>query len=240
VAAYLNGHPRRAARVMRQVADTHPDGASVSYALGFLSLIAADEGRWDDAATLDRQALELTPDMTLDISPGMFLALPMLLAHARVLAMASDPGAAAMIGRTERYLGDMVPQVRWRVILIEVLLGEVQLARGELEEAERWARRAEATLASSPDPGMLRRRAKRLREALEERRLADPLTAAERRVLDLLPTQFTAPQIAAQLFITTNTVKSHMKHLYTKLGVKTRTDAVERSRELGLLSPNED
>ncbi len=87
---------------------------------------------------------------------------------------------------------------------------------------------------------MLRRRAKRLREALEERRLADPLTAAERRVLDLLPTQLTAPQIAAQLFITTNTVKSHMKHLYTKLGVKTRTDAVERSRELRLLSPNED
>ena len=87
---------------------------------------------------------------------------------------------------------------------------------------------------------MLRGRVLRLREALEERRLADPLSAAERRVLDLLPTQLTAPQMAARLFLTTNTVKTHLKNLYRKLGVKTRTDAVERSRELGLLSSDDD
>ena len=240
VAAYLNGHPRRAARIFRDVADTHVQGDCVSYALAFLSLIAADEGRWDDAERLDREALELTPTMTLDVSPGMFLALPMLLAHARVLARNGEAEAQSVIERTERYLGDMVPQIPWRVIMIEVMLGEVELFRDDLAAAERWLRRAEATLATSPDPGMLRGRARRLREALEERRLADPLTAAERRVLDLLPTQFTAPQIAARLFVTTNTVKSHMKHAYIKLGVTTRTAAVERGRELGLLSPRDD
>jgi LuxR family maltose regulon positive regulatory protein len=240
VAAYLNGHPRRAARIFRDVADTHVQGDCVSYALAFLSLIAADEGRWDDAERLDREALELTPTMTLDVSPGMFLALPMLLAHARVLARNGEAEAQSVIERTERYLGDMVPQIPWRVIMIEVMLGEVELFRDDLAAAERWLRRAEATLATSPDPGMLRGRARRLGEALEERRLADPLTAAERRVLDLLPTQFTAPQIAARLFVTTNTVKSHMKHAYIKLGVTTRTAAVERGRELGLLSPRDD
>jgi LuxR family maltose regulon positive regulatory protein len=240
VAEYLCGRPKSAERDFRQVAGTHPLAECVSYALAFLSLIAADEGRWDDAARLDREALERTPTMTLDLSPGMYLALPMLLAHARVLARNGDPEAAAVIARTERHLGDMVPPVPWRVILIQVVLGELQLFRGETAEAERWARRAEATLPSFPDPGMLRGRVQRLREALEERRLADPLSAAERRVLDLLPTQLTAPQIAARLFITTNTVKTHLKSVYLKLGVKTRTGAVERSRELGLLSPNDD
>jgi len=235
VAAYLNGHPRRAARIFREVADTHPQCAGVSYALGFLSLIAADAGLWEDAEQLDRKALELTPEMTLDVAPGMYMALPMLLAHARVLARNDDPEAPAVIARAERYLGDMVPQVPWRVILIQVVLGEAQLVRGELAAAERWVRRAEATLAVAPDPGMLRDRTRRLREALEERRLADPLTAAERRVLDLLPTQLTAPQIAARLFVTTSTVKTHMRHIYLKLGVTTRTAAVEHGRELGLL-----
>jgi LuxR family maltose regulon positive regulatory protein len=240
VAEYLNGRPKRATRALREVADTHVDGWCQSYALAFLSLIARDEGRWDDAVLLDREALELTPTMTLDLSPGMYLALPMLLSHVCVLTRSADPDAPSAIARAERYLADMVPKVPWRLILIQVVLGEVQLFRGEIAEAERWARRAEATLAKFPDAGMLRGRARRLREGLEERRLEDPLTTAERRVLDLLPTQLTAPQIAARLFVTTNTVKSHMKHLYFKLGVTTRTAAVERGRELGLLTPGEE
>ncbi len=94
---------------------------------------------------------------------------------------------------------------------------------------------AEAALAQYPDAGVLRSRTKRLRQALEERRMAEPLTAAERRVLDLLPTQLTAAQMATRLFLTTNTVKSHLSHIYRKLGVTTRTEAVEAARRLGLL-----
>ena len=61
----------------------------------------------------------------------------------------------------------------------------------------------------------------------------------QRRVLSLLPTQLSAPQIAARLFVSLNTVKTHTSRLYAKLGVTTRTDAVERARELGLLRPPE-
>jgi LuxR family maltose regulon positive regulatory protein len=82
---------------------------------------------------------------------------------------------------------------------------------------------------------MLRGRVRRLREAIESSRLADPLTPAERRVLALLPTQLTADQMAARLFLTRNTVKSHMRHIYAKLGVTRRTDAVETAHRLGLL-----
>ncbi len=236
VAAYLCGRPRQATGSFRAMLAAGADAPAKAYVTAFLALIAADEGRWDDAAELERQALELAPDMTLDISPGMFLALPILLARARVLGHFQDPEAAGVVARAGRYLEDMVPQVPWRVMLIAVTLGEVQLAAGELADAELWARRAEATLASAPDPGMLRGRVERLRQALERLHMADPITPAERRVLDLLATQLTADQLAARLFVSTNTVKTHMKSLYLKLDVTTRTAAVERARELGLLN----
>ena len=236
VASYLNGRLRQAAGVFREMLEESDEASIRSYALAFLSLIAADEGREEDAQKLDREALELTPTMTLDISPGMYLALPMVLAHVRALALRRDPDLEAAMQRAERYAADMVPQIPWRLLLIAVTLGDVRLARGETDEAERWARSVEALLAAGPEAGsMLSGRAARLRKGLEERRMSDPLTAAERRVLDLLPTQLTAAQMAARLFLTTNTVKSHMARIYRKLGVTTRTDAVETARRLGLL-----
>ena len=167
------------------------------------------------------------------------MAMPMLLAHARVLAKSGDPDWREQVAACERYLADMVPQIPWRIMLICIILGEICLQHDELDDADRWAVRAEAQLRAGRDAGMLRGRVARLRQAVEELRMADPLTAAERRILDLLPTQLSAPQIAARLFVSGNTVKTHTSHLYTKLGVTTRTDAVERARELGLLRPPE-
>ncbi len=235
VATYLNGHPRRAERCFREVLRESDDALYKAYALAFLSLVAADENRGEDARELDARAQALAPEMGLDLSPGMFAALPLLLSHVRALAREKDPLTATFVARTERYHRDMVPQVDWRLLLIEVVLGEVQLALSAAAEAERWTRRAEALLTKNADAGVLRSRVHRLREALEERRMADPLTAAERRVLDLLPTQLTAGQMATRLFLTENTVKSHLNHIYRKLGVTTRTAAVEAARRLGLL-----
>jgi LuxR family maltose regulon positive regulatory protein len=239
VATYLNGAPRRAAKAFHELLRDSADSVTRSYGLAFLSLIAADEGRWAEARELDRQALELTPSMALNLSPGMYMAMPMLLAHARVLAKSGDPDWREQVAACERYLADMVPQIPWRIILICMILGEICLQHDERDDADRWAVRAEAQLRASGDTGMLLDRLARLRQAVEELRMADPLTAAERRVLDLLPTQLSAPQIAARLFVSGSTVKTHMSHLYTKLGVTTRTGAVERARELGLLRPPE-
>ncbi len=240
VATYLNGRYARARRLFDDVVNEAEDPPTKAYAAAFLSLIAGDEGRWDDAAELDARAAELSPSMTLDISPGMFLALPMLLARTRVLAQRGDPQWPEWRSRTEKYLADMVPQVEWRILLLSVVLGEAALQHDDLAEAERWAARAESVLRSQPDSGMLRGRTQRLRQALEQRRMSDPLTAAERRVLELLPTQLTAGQMAARLFVSRNTVKTHMRRLYLKLEVTTRTAAVERARELRLLPPTGD
>ena len=64
---------------------------------------------------------------------------------------------------------------------------------------------------------------------------ASALTMAERRLLPLLCTHLTAAGIAAKLFLSPHTIKSQMKSVYRKLGATTRTQAVTRSRELGLL-----
>jgi LuxR family transcriptional regulator, maltose regulon positive regulatory protein len=64
--------------------------------------------------------------------------------------------------------------------------------------------------------------------------LAEPLTAAEQRILELLPTS-TYLEIAATLYISRNTVKTHLRSIYQKLGVGSRSDAVERAIDLRLL-----
>jgi LuxR family transcriptional regulator, maltose regulon positive regulatory protein len=68
--------------------------------------------------------------------------------------------------------------------------------------------------------------------------LSGPLTESETRVLRYLPTNLSAPEIAGELYLSLNTIRTHMRHLYSKLGVHTRAEAVERARALGLLAPS--
>ena len=65
--------------------------------------------------------------------------------------------------------------------------------------------------------------------------LIDPLSARELQVLRLLDTELTGPELARHLFVSYNTVRTHTKHIFTKLGVTTRRAAVRRGRELDLL-----
>ncbi|MDA0164351.1 LuxR C-terminal-related transcriptional regulator [Solirubrobacter ginsenosidimutans] len=66
--------------------------------------------------------------------------------------------------------------------------------------------------------------------------LRDPLSESELRVLRYLPTNLHATEIASELFVSENTIRTHMRHLYAKLGVHRRADAVQRGRDLGLLA----
>jgi LuxR family maltose regulon positive regulatory protein len=109
-----------------------------------------------------------------------------------------------------------------------------------------------------PEPGLLERQARHrtahaaliaeIRGLLAGRTPAPPLAAAqlpleplsdsEIRVLRYLPTNLSAREIANELYVSTNTVKTHMHHLYAKLGKHRRGEAVERARALGLLAPS--
>jgi LuxR family maltose regulon positive regulatory protein len=64
------------------------------------------------------------------------------------------------------------------------------------------------------------------------------LSKSEIRVLRYLPTHLSVPEIASQLSLSANTVRTHIHHLYAKLGTHRRHEAVERARALGLLAPS--
>jgi LuxR family maltose regulon positive regulatory protein len=66
--------------------------------------------------------------------------------------------------------------------------------------------------------------------------LAEPLTASEQRVLGYLASNLSAGEIGSELYLSINTIKVHIRHIYGKLGVHNRSEAVQRARELRLIS----
>jgi LuxR family maltose regulon positive regulatory protein len=78
----------------------------------------------------------------------------------------------------------------------------------------------------------------RVPRAVDRRDLIEPdeLSPSELRVLRFLPTNLTRPEIASELYVSINTVNTHIRNIYSKLGARDRSSAVELARELRLLS----
>ncbi|MFC1443089.1 LuxR C-terminal-related transcriptional regulator [Streptacidiphilus sp. N1-10] len=75
-------------------------------------------------------------------------------------------------------------------------------------------------------------------ESLRAPSMPEPLSDAELRVLRYLPSHLKTGEIASELFVSPNTVKVHLRHIYGKLDVNSRREAVERARTLRLLAPS--
>jgi len=135
----------------------------------------------------------------------------------------SDAAALAL----ESHLGLAEPD---RVLLPALIRMAMRLLERHTENG-----RAEAALTfdAANLPGQGHRPAARLGERAWP---AEPLTDSEARVLRYLPTHLGAPEIAAELYISANTVKTHLRHVYAKLGVHSRREAVQRARAIGLLA----
>ena len=71
--------------------------------------------------------------------------------------------------------------------------------------------------------------------AVTRAELLEPLSGREQSLLRYLPTMMSNAEIAGELVVTPNTVKTHLKSIYRKLAVSRRRDAVERARALELL-----
>jgi LuxR family maltose regulon positive regulatory protein len=113
-----------------------------------------------------------------------------------------------------------------------------------LDEGEAMTQVLEQVARSSPDG--VRTYAERLLGAVRRPPATPPagpapgtseegLSEREVEVLRLLATELSGPEIARQLFVSVNTLRTHTKHIFTKLDVNTRRAAVRRGEELGLL-----
>ena len=122
-----------------------------------------------------------------------------------------------------------------------VLTAETQQVLGNAVDAGALLCEAERTQVLEPDALMLNQRIDALRALLQTGRGtvgaagAASLTAAELRVLERLPTHLSLKEIADELYVSRNTVKSQAIATYRKLGVSSRGDAVVRARALGLI-----
>ena len=233
VARWLSGSGTRALfplGVAARQGSVHNESAELA-ALGYLALIAVDEADWGAAAEHEAHASARLAELGFGTGRR---CLPMLLARVCLRAHAGGDGAGEAADDVSRLLRHMVPHP-WMALLAHVVLGEAAVECGDAASASAHAAEAAALLERYPDAGILRRRAGHLRGAVELTRLAEQLTPAERRVLETLPTHLTEAQIAEQLFVSRNTVKTHLKSVYRKLGAATRAEAVDRARDAGLL-----
>jgi len=175
----------------------------------------------DAAAALEvlREALDVTPTA----GPAFTLVETHLLAGMSHLQLGDRDAAAA---EAEAALGSAEPD---RLIFPFAMTEAAEL----LDALPRHATAHRALLAEIVD--LLRGASA---PDAERERLSQPeeLSRSELRVLRYLPTNLTRPEIAQELYVSINTVNTHIRNIYSKLGARDRSSAVQRARELRLLS----
>jgi DNA-binding NarL/FixJ family response regulator len=107
----------------------------------------------------------------------------------------------------------------------------------DLVHGVRLVAAGEALLAPSVTRRLIAEFAKRGARRAPDDRLATALTARERQVLELVARGLSNPEIAAELMVSENTVKTHTAHLLQKLGVRDRVQAVIYAYETGVVQP---
>ena len=83
--------------------------------------------------------------------------------------------------------------------------------------------------------GRILRRAQALASPSLGSDLVEPLTDRELEILSYLPSRLTNTELADHFYVSVNTIKTHMAHIYRKLGVANRNGAISRAREIGIL-----
>jgi LuxR family maltose regulon positive regulatory protein len=127
----------------------------------------------------------------------------------------------------------------WVSMQANIALATVAHLRGDAHGKARWLDDAESTLLAVPDALLVKSQIAELRAlATIPRDGSDgfpALSAAERRVLQYLPTHLALAEIAEKLYLSRHTVKSHVVAVYRKLGVANRSEAVEVAQRRGLI-----
>jgi LuxR family transcriptional regulator, maltose regulon positive regulatory protein len=202
------------------------------------SLVAIARGDWGQAEVLAGQAHSVL--QRAGIEEGY--ATPLISAvRARAAMHRGDvPAARQQLITAQRLRHLLTYALPYLAVQARIELIRVHLALADLAGARTLMREVDQLLRRRPGLGNLAGEAQALRARLSEERGstacgASALTAAELRLLPLLSTHLSFPQIAEEMFLSRNTIKSQAVSIYRKLGASSRNQAVARSRELGLL-----
>jgi LuxR family transcriptional regulator, maltose regulon positive regulatory protein len=236
---YLSGQATAARAVLEEVAADAPAPDQQPFvvvnALALLSLLAGEDGDDRRALGLAQQAMSIAEEQGVRHDPmtgTAWIALAQSTARRGGLAEAEQLlDQALQVLRSDSY------RVQYAQALVE--LASVRHARGDTDGARAAVDQGRQLITTLADPGMLDALLDHTERALgrsrRRRSTAVPLTDREQVVLRMLPTALSQREIARELVVSVNTVRTHIQGIYRKLGVASRREAVATAREQGLL-----
>jgi LuxR family maltose regulon positive regulatory protein len=202
------------------------------------SLVAVTRSEWSRAQALAGRARTALRQARIEDS----YATPLVCAvQARAAMHRGDvPAARQELVSAQRLRSLLTYALPQLAVQARIELARVHLALADLAGARTLMREVDELLRRRPGLGTLADEAQALRAQLAKQPGSgapgvSALTAAELRLLPMLSTHLSFPEIAREMFLSRNTIKSAAMSIYRKLEVSSRNQAVTRSRELGLL-----
>ena len=216
-------------------AESHAIDAPTIQAIGLahLALVLSASDQPDQALRIARQARQLLRDRELEHMPSI------------ALVMATSALVESTAGNTDVARGDLMAArshlaylhsvAEWHHLQANLALAYTSLRLGDFVAARMFLREAESLLERHGDAVRYKQQVADLTDQLRSAKDVLPcgpssLTTAELRVLHYLPTNLTHEEIAARLYVSRNTTKSHAASIYRKLGAASRGEAVELAR----------
>jgi len=223
-----------------QVAQGRVVGGMIGGCIAFAerALLAIDRGAWDQAGRYLDQARAVARQAHLEEYPAVAL---MHAVAARVALHQGDPAEAGTeLTRAQRLRPDLTYAIPYLAVQVRIELARCHLALPDTAAARTMLHEADEILRRRPGLGVFVQQAKELRAELARAKGnsapgASALTAAELRLLPMLCTHLSLPEIAEEMFLSRNTIRSQAYSIYRKLGVSSRSQAVATAGKLGLL-----
>ena len=239
LALHWHGEDDQALAALREavaIAKTDTNHLAAMHASAGLAAIEYERGHIEEALTHATEAKAIAEQHGLEEHWAKSLSLAV---RGQIHQQRGD------LEEADQAIGRAVALAKRGVASVEIAyallaLAELRRQQGNREAAARLHNEARHAVSSCADPGILRELLLRLERRLRltprrhenGRPAPDALTDAELAVLRLLRSELSQREIGAELYISLNTVKSHTRSIYRKLGVATREEAVERAREL--------
>jgi LuxR family transcriptional regulator, maltose regulon positive regulatory protein len=239
---YLSGETSAARKWVEEALELTGTGQPLlrTVCLSYLSIVATDEGRLEEAESLAREARVLTDRFGLWVIPQSSwvpIALGYMLAKRGDLIEAQTELESGL--STRRKLPGLSP---WPTLMGLLALARARSGRGDRGGAQAVLAEARSILQNYPGsgifPSLLALQERELRNKKSRRRdgsLDGDLTERELDVLRLLVGELSARQIAQNLYVAPSTVRTQVKSIYRKLGVSSREQAVHEARLRGLI-----
>jgi LuxR family transcriptional regulator, maltose regulon positive regulatory protein len=241
VALLLEGEVERAEEILTRTAE-EAVGAGAIYA----GIVAHSELALTALARRDRARAELELEHAREFVENQpvedYLPAALYLAASARLALASGHAATArtLLVSAMRMRPQLTRAIPWFGVQVKLELARAHLALADVDGAQTLLREVEDVFRHRPDLGALGAQARELRTELAnagsiDHGWASTLTAAELRLLPLLTTHLSFREIAERLYVSRNTVKSQAISVYRKLDASSRSEAIDRAVELGLV-----